>query len=115
LETALKGYPEGSSQFEKGISPYLERWQSDITEYVPRLLRICKPKQNLNVVFFIDNVDQLSPTYQAQIFLLAQRITRIAGSITIVALREESYYTASIQKNLYRVHQPEVSYCITAL
>jgi hypothetical protein len=61
-------------------------------------LRICKPKQELNVVFFIDNVDQLSPAYQAQIFLLAQRITRIAGSITIVALREESYYTASIQK-----------------
>jgi hypothetical protein len=34
LETALKGYPEGSGQFEKAISPYLERWQK-------RYLRIC--------------------------------------------------------------------------
>jgi hypothetical protein len=30
--------------------------------------------------------------------LLAQRITREAGCVTIVALREESYYTTSIQK-----------------
>jgi len=48
-------------------------------------------------VLFIDNVDQLAPEYQAQIFLLAQRVTRIVGCITVVALREESYYTASIQ------------------
>jgi len=50
-------------------------------------------------VLFIDNVDQLSPEYQAQIFLLAQRVTRLLESITVVSLREESYYTASIQKN----------------
>jgi len=49
-------------------------------------------------VIFIDNVDQLSPSYQANIFLLAQRITRIVESITIVSLREESYYAASVQK-----------------
>jgi hypothetical protein len=43
---------------------------------------------------------QLSPAYQAQVFVLAERITRIVGSITVLALREESYYTASIQKTL---------------
>jgi hypothetical protein len=46
----------------------------------------------------VDNVDQLSPAYQAQIFLLSQRVTRIVNSITVVSLREESYYTASVQK-----------------
>jgi hypothetical protein len=49
-------------------------------------------------VLFIDNVDQLSPQYQAQIFLLAQRVTRVIASTTIVSMREESYYTTSIQK-----------------
>jgi hypothetical protein len=48
-------------------------------------------------VLFIDNVDQLDSEYQAQIFLLAQRVTRMAGSVTIVALREESYYAPSVQ------------------
>lgn len=33
-------------------------------------------------------------------FLLAQRVTRTIGSITVLALREESYYTASLQKTL---------------
>lgn len=50
------------------------------------------------MVIFVDNVDQLSPSYQAQIFMLAQRVTRLIGSVTVVALREESYYTASVQK-----------------
>ena len=48
-------------------------------------------------MLFIDNVDQLDSEYQAQIFLLAQRITRMAGSVTVIALREESYYAPSVQ------------------
>src|SRR5262249_27900082 len=32
------------------------------------------------------------------IFLLAQRVSRIADTVTVIALREESYYAASIQK-----------------
>jgi len=32
------------------------------------------------------------------VFLLAQRVTRTIGAVTILALREESYYSASIQK-----------------
>ena len=59
---------------------------------------MAKPRRDFKIVLFIDNVDQLSPAYQAQIFMLAQRVTRIIGSITIVALREESYYSASVQR-----------------
>jgi len=59
---------------------------------------MCKPRRDIKVVMFVDNVDQLSPSYQAQIFMLAQRVTKIVGSITIVALREESYYSASVQR-----------------
>ncbi|MGE0456090.1 MAG: hypothetical protein AB7O37_22935 [Vicinamibacteria bacterium] len=40
----------------------------------------------------------MAPAYQAQVFLLAQRITRLTGSSTIISLREESYYVASVQK-----------------
>ena len=97
-ETAFKHLHTSSPQYEKALSPYLEKWQSSVCDYVPRLLSLCKPQRRSKAVVFIDNVDQLSPTYQAQIFLLSQRITRTINSITIVALREESYYTASVQK-----------------
>ncbi|GAC1526591.1 MAG: hypothetical protein NVS3B1_16150 [Marmoricola sp.] len=97
-ETALRGLQPGSEPFERALDPYLERWRENLSAYVPGLLRFAKPKRDLAVVIFIDNVDQLSPAYQAQIFLLAERLTRTIGSVTIVSLREESYYTASVQR-----------------
>jgi len=97
-ETALSGLRPESPEYDRALSPYLQKWQETLSEYVPRLLRLCKPRQDISVVIFIDNVDQLSPSYQAQVFMLAQRVTRLIGSVTVVALREESYYTASVQK-----------------
>jgi hypothetical protein len=99
-QTAIRAYMLPAGGLDAAISPYLEKWQSDSTDYVPRLLRIAKSDRHLHTVLFIDNVDQLSPAYQAQIFLLAQRVTRTVGSVTILALREESYYTANLQKTL---------------
>jgi hypothetical protein len=99
-QTALKANVLPAGTYEVALSPYLEKWQADTSDYVPRLLRVARSDRGLHIVFFIDNVDQLAPTYQAQIFLLAQRVTRTVGSITILALREESYYTANLQKTL---------------
>jgi hypothetical protein len=86
--------------YEKEISTYLQKWQEDATDYAPRLLQVAKNDRGLNTVLFLDNVDQLSPAYQAQVFVLAERMTRIVGSVTVLALREESYYAASVQKTL---------------
>lgn len=97
-ETLLRPLHPSSRDFEKALSPHLDEWQKDTTSYVPRLLKVATMLHEKKIVLFIDNVDQLSPPYQASIFLLAQRVTRLIGSITIVALREESYYAASVQK-----------------
>lgn len=99
-QTAIRAHMLQAGAFEIAISPYLEKWQSDPTDYVPRLLRVAKGDRRRHLVLFIDNVDQLAPAYQAQVFLLAQRVTRTVGAITILALREESYYTANLQKTL---------------
>jgi hypothetical protein len=100
VSQTMRSFMMPAGTFEKEISPYLEKWQSDVLDYVPRLLRTTTTNRGSTAVIFIDNVDQLSPAYQAQIFVLAERITRIVGSLTVLALREESYYTASIQKTL---------------
>jgi hypothetical protein len=97
-ETVLRHTRRHTEDYERALSPFLEKWQSDISDYVPRLLAASKPHHGIKSVIFIANVDQLSPAYQAQIFLLAQRVTGKIGSVTVVALREESYYTASVQK-----------------
>jgi hypothetical protein len=97
-ETELYLLREETPEYEKILTKHLTRWQENLSEYVSKLLAFVKPRRNLSVVLFFDNVDQLSPFYQSQIFLLAQNVTGRIGSITIVALREESYYAASVQK-----------------
>jgi hypothetical protein len=81
------------------LGPYLANWQGDLQDYVPRLIRRSCEEEGLKPVLFIDNVDQLAPAYQSQIFLLSQRVCRLLNSITLVSLREESYYSASVQKS----------------
>lgn len=95
--TVLRGIRRNKEAYEKVISRYLLEWQDNLEEYVPKLLRYASVVKRKTTVLFIDNVDQLDPEYQAQIFLLAQRVTRLAGCITMIVLREESYYTPSIQ------------------
>jgi hypothetical protein len=96
--TELYGLSENSPEYEARLNKFLSQWQQNLSEYVPGILSLAKPKQQLAVVLFFDNVDQLSPNFQAEIFLMAQRVTEQLKSVTIIALREESYYSASVQK-----------------
>jgi len=100
LSQTIRAFAMPAGGFEKELSPYLEKWQSDTSDYVPRLLRVIQKDRRARIILFIDNVDQLSPSYQAQIFLLAQRMTRSIDALTILSLREESYYTANLQRTL---------------
>jgi hypothetical protein len=100
LSQTLRAFTMPAGEFENALSPYLEKWQANVPEYAPRLLRVIQKDRRAKVILFIDNVDQLSPSHQGQVFLLAQRITRAIDSLTILALREESYYTANLQRTL---------------
>jgi len=96
-ETTFKSEQLKADEYERRLSPYLEEWQRNTGAYVPRLLNICE-QRNKAIIICIDNVDQLPPIFQSELFLLAQNITRKTGSITILALREETYYSARVQK-----------------
>lgn len=98
-ETTLKAEQLKEDEYEKRLSPFLDDLSNNQTEYVTRLLKECIHR-NRAVIIFIDNVDQLPPEYQQKVFFISQKITRDVGSITILAMREESYYTASSQKAL---------------
>jgi hypothetical protein len=96
--TALGALAKGTDEYERQLSAYLARWQENTSHYVPRLLRELKRRQRKGIIVFLDNVDQLSPAYQAQIFILAQRIATEARCVSVIALREESYYTPSAKR-----------------
>jgi hypothetical protein len=96
--TILENVEPGSHKFNKVVGEYLNQWQQDVNAYVPKLIKTSCERHGLAPVLFFDNVDQLAPIYQAQIFLLAQRLVRLLNAIAVVALREESYYSASIQR-----------------
>jgi hypothetical protein len=99
-QTVLKAYRQSHEAYEDSISPYLGKWVGDTSDYVPRLLKVASADRKLHIVLFIDNVDQLAPAAQALVFLLAQRVTRTVSALTILSLREESYYTANLKRTL---------------
>jgi Type I restriction enzyme R protein N terminus (HSDR_N) len=96
--TKLNGLHRGSQRYEGILSETLDEWMTDLASYLPKLVRASCVRLGLKPVVFIDNVDQLSPAYQRDIFLFAQHLTGELSSVTVVALREESYYSANIAK-----------------
>ena len=61
-------------------------------------LMLARPRRDLAVVMFVDNVDQLAPDYQAQVFLLAERLTRLIGCVTIVSLLAAAGLTTTFEE-----------------
>ena len=101
--TKLSGLKPGSSKYENILSESLHAWMAELSVYVPKLVQASCVRLRLKPLLFIDNVDQLSPAYQRSIFLFAQHLTGELSSVTVVALREESYYSANI-KNTFTAY-----------
>jgi hypothetical protein len=80
-ETVLRHARRHTDQYEEILSPFLEKWQSDICGYVPRLLATAQAFRNVKPVLFIDNVDQLaSSTKRRSSFLLNVLLSALAPS-----------------------------------
>jgi hypothetical protein len=98
LDTAIfQAEKLSASEIEERLTSYICEWQSDICEYAKHLLKLF-PTRNKAVIICLDNVDQLPPLFQEQVYLAAQNIYRETNSIVILALREETYYSARTQK-----------------
>lgn len=96
-QTVFSPEEQQGDAYYRRLATYFERWMSDTPSYVGALIRMVR-RRGKAVVICVDNVDQLSPQYQNSIFLFAQRLARELNSLTIVALREETFYSASIQR-----------------
>jgi hypothetical protein len=75
-----------ANEIEKHITPLIKEWQNNICDYTKHLLALF-PIRNKAIIICLDNVDQLPPLHQEQVFLIAQNIFRETNSIVILALR----------------------------
>ncbi len=96
-ETTLKVLDLPQDEYEKALSPYLEDWVKDNKDYTQRILKELQ-RRGKAIIVFIDNVDQLLQDVQSTIFLTAQFITKSIECITLLSLREETFYSARTQK-----------------
>ena len=94
-ETTFRGLT--GDAYERALSEQLAKWQSNTVEYVPKILARTQ-KHGRSVVVFVDNVDQLPVALQADIFQLTQSVTRRIASTTVLSMREESYFTGTLQR-----------------
>ncbi len=108
-----------TNEFHNKLSNKLEEWTKYNIDYVSRLIRQTR-KYDKTCVLFVDNVDQLSPEYQSKIFLISQKAARDLQSVVVIALREESYYAASIRHTFtaynnrkFHIASPAFSYLIS--
>jgi hypothetical protein len=85
-----------TSEIEKRLTSKIMEWQTDIPSYTKKLLKLI-PIRGRALVICLDNVDQLPPLYQEKVYLAAQNIFRETNSIVILALREETFYSARTQ------------------
>lgn len=86
-----------ANEIEKRLTPFIVEWQNDTCNYTKHLLKLF-PIRHKAIIICLDNVDQLPPEHQEQVYLAAQNIFRETDSIVILALREETFYSARTQK-----------------
>jgi hypothetical protein len=91
--TLLAGLEENSPEWDRQVGQVLHGLFKDDLVFVTSLLRKIK-KKGRHVVFILDNTDQLGERVQESVFLLAQRLTDTFKAISIVALREEKFFSA---------------------
>lgn len=88
-----------SDKANEKVSDKLVELASNNKEFCKASIRYCVQIGKLPVVIF-DNVDQLGVNAQIEIFTQAQHLAREYGCISLVVLREETYSTAQMKKQL---------------
>ena len=86
-------------QLQARVSEQLLALGSNAKEFTLAVLRYRAASGRLPIVLF-DNVDQLAVPIQTHIFTTAEHFANHLGCLSVLVIREESYATAHMQKQL---------------
>jgi hypothetical protein len=90
--TSLFGLDEHSEAWQEKVNSLVTRLYESDQAYVEAVLR--RLSDGRRVVLVLDNSDQLGETFQASLFLFAQKLSREHKALCVVALREEKFFAA---------------------
>ena len=92
-------YADQPEEHAKRVNDEILKWASDPKEFTTAALRYCSTETRFPLVV-LDNVDQLSVEAQTHIFTTAEHFANHLGCLCVLVIREESYSTAQMQKQL---------------
>lgn len=109
-QTKFYSIKEDKLKLEEKIGDFLYERIKDKKSFSEKTISALLRAKILPVLIF-DNVDQLPLNIQIEIFTTAQHFSRQIGCLSILALREESYCTARMQKvfTAYSRHKFHIS------
>jgi energy-coupling factor transporter ATP-binding protein EcfA2 len=87
------------AQLDAKVNEELFRLSVDPQAFTLAVLKYCSAYGKLPIVLF-DNVDQLAVPIQTHIFTTAEHFANHLGCLSVLVIREESYSTAQMQKQL---------------
>lgn len=82
-------------EFTIKISQKIESWKVDKFSHMGRLIKYLETHHGIRVVVIFDNADQKELDFQNKIYQYANMITMSFKCLTIISLREESYWQGS--------------------
>ncbi|MEM1060700.1 MAG: hypothetical protein AAGJ97_00080 [Planctomycetota bacterium] len=93
-QTALYGIDPATQAWQLEINNLVGRLSSNAEHFAKALLDKAK-RRGKNIAIVLDNTDQLGELVQKNVFLIAQSLSRDLTALTIVAIREEKFFTAT--------------------
>ncbi|MFA5794239.1 MAG: hypothetical protein WC980_04145 [Candidatus Brocadiia bacterium] len=83
------------SDFNIEISHKINTWKQDKFAHLGRLIKYLSEYYGIKVVVIFDNADQKDAPFQTKVYEYANILTRNFKCLSIISLREESYWQAS--------------------
>ena len=81
--------------FDKHIAEKIKEWRNNRFKHIGRLIRYLSTHHGIRVVIVYDNADQKGMDFETKIYQYVNMLTMEFRCLSIVSLREDSYWQAS--------------------
>lgn len=100
-------------EFDKHIADKMETWRGNKFNHIGRLIKYLSTHHGVKVLVVYDNADQKGMDFETKIYQFANMLTMEFRCLSIISLREDSYWQASrvgifdaYQTHVYHLRAP---------
>ncbi len=85
-------WANNKQRFDELVSEEIRKYKTDLSEHIRRLLVYLRTQHQKTICVIFDNVDQLNQEFQHRVIKLAHQKSKTWGCLSMLALREETYW-----------------------